>query len=620
MDLFIRVKHLRQFLVCLTLFTFGGGLFAQMVPNAPVKNFKLPRFGDDGFTQWVLQGERGIYDSEAQVRVEGMALRVYSGDERMALELSLDSPEATIRLQENRAFSEEPILIEGTNFEISGTGWEWLGDPKEIRVAADSRVAFAQTISGGTGSTSGEIRQTRISSDQLLLRTTPTEYRFEFTGEVSAASSDWWLTSEHLLALADAPQGEANRESAAAGQIDSVRQITATEKVVFRQGDRTVRAKEAEFFTEERRAVLRGTPAIEVPGAYLTGETVESQAGEIVIRGEPDGGRAQMILMDTGGLGLEGAGALSSETIVLADTIRLRELVQVHEFLFEGRVEVLSGNVQLNADNLTVIADRAPMPEAADAAPDAVRLGRVSEMRAMGSVRIERSGQIATSDQVIFQPEKSRAVLSGSPRITNGTAIINGHTMELEPKLAVVRGVVGAPLQVELPVLPDLGFAESSEGVSTPTSETVGNVAPNATFIQSQTLRMEERPEGTRFRFSDSVAVAGNNLVLSCERMDVITVPEHAASAGAAGKLIIERIEAFNDLKIEQAGRVARAGRGTIFPSEGRLVLEENAVVTDARGQVSGHRLTLFQGQRRAIVEGGGPDGERARITLPGFE
>jgi len=32
---------------------------------------------------------------------------------------------------------------------------------------------------------------------------------------------------------------------------------------------------------------------------------------------------------------------------------------------------------------------------------------------------------------------------------------------------------------------------------------------------------------------------------------------------------------------------------------------------------VSGHRMTLLQGERRAIVEGGGPDGERARITLP---
>ncbi len=71
-------------------------LQAQMTPSAPVQNFRLPRFGDNGYTQWVLQGGKGIYDSAEQIRIEEMALRVYSGDERMALEMTMDSPEATL--------------------------------------------------------------------------------------------------------------------------------------------------------------------------------------------------------------------------------------------------------------------------------------------------------------------------------------------------------------------------------------------------------------------------------------------------------------------------------------------------------------------------------------------
>ena len=50
---------------------------------------------------------------------------------------------------------------------------------------------------------------------------------------------------------------------------------------------------------------------------------------------------------------------------------------------------------------------------------------------------------------------------------------------------------------------------------------------------------------------------------------------------------------------------------------ESKVVLEGSAVVQDADGRVAGHRITLLQGQRRAIVEGGGPAGARARITLP---
>ena len=61
-----------RFLSILVLGGLIGSLFGQMAPNAPVKNFRLPRFADNGYTQWVLQGARGIYDSEEQVRVEGM--------------------------------------------------------------------------------------------------------------------------------------------------------------------------------------------------------------------------------------------------------------------------------------------------------------------------------------------------------------------------------------------------------------------------------------------------------------------------------------------------------------------------------------------------------------------
>ena len=103
-----------QFLVIFILTSVITTLFGQMTPNAPVKNFRLPRFGANGFTDWVLQGARGLYDGEEQVRVEGMSMRVYSGDQRMALELSMDSPWATLRLEENHAYSDDTIEIIGT--------------------------------------------------------------------------------------------------------------------------------------------------------------------------------------------------------------------------------------------------------------------------------------------------------------------------------------------------------------------------------------------------------------------------------------------------------------------------------------------------------------------------
>ena len=50
-----------RFLTVSLIFCVTASLYSQMTPIAPIKNFRLPRFGDNGYTQWMLQGEQGIY-------------------------------------------------------------------------------------------------------------------------------------------------------------------------------------------------------------------------------------------------------------------------------------------------------------------------------------------------------------------------------------------------------------------------------------------------------------------------------------------------------------------------------------------------------------------------------
>lgn len=606
------------------LCSLTASLFGQMTPNAPIRNFRLPRFADNGYTQWVLQGERGIYDSEEQVRVEGMAMRVYSADERMALELSMDSPEATLRLQENRGFSDSPIKIVGANFKISGVGWEWSGETKEIVVKYDTVVTFTQGIAGAFvdgGEATEAGGKTEIQSERLVLRTTEEEYYFEFTGSVRAVSDEMDLRSEQLIALADAPEArDKELPTAAPGELDSIRQIIARDDVTIVQAGKTVKADEAEFFPREQRANLSGAASVETQGAYLSGETIRSRSGEIVIAGAEDKGRAQMILIETGGLGIQGASALSSETIVLADTITMREEAAENHFLFAGSVEVMSGAVQMTAADMTIIAQKG-VADVQTAADSELKVGEVKSIVADGGVRIEQSGQIATGEEVTFYPAEERAVLTGQPKVTNGEAVVTGQTMELKPKLAVIRGEAGDPVVVRMPEMPDLGYEAFTLSVGTEPVEPkpASEVKPQETVVTSHLLRMIEEPERTLFRFTESVEVAATNLDATCDRLDVIT--QEAAKPGPDAKtpLELQRIEAHDNVAITQTGRTATANKAFILPKEGKVILEGKAVVLDDRGKVAGHRMTLLQGQRRAIVEGGGPEGERARITLPGL-
>ena len=639
-------------------------LQAKMTPSAPIQNFRLPRFADNGYTQWVLQGGKGIYDSAEQVRIEAMALRVYSGDERMALEMTLDSPEATVRIQENRAISDGPIEIVGANFKVSGVGWVWDGLTKTIQVNFDVVVEFTQ----GMGESLSVARvpepgakTTEIHSGRLVLQTTEEMYRFEFSQSVHVLSGDLDLKSDVLIAIADAPEGRQSGAPAVggAGQLDAVRQVIARDQVVIEQGQRVLRAGHAEFLLREQRASFSGTPQIQTAGGYLSGATIHSREGEVVVTGGGDAGRAQMIVSQAGGLGIRGGDALSDETIVLADTITMRELETENRFVFDGSVEVMSGPVQLRSQALTLLAEHSTGSKRESASDDAARIGEVRQVIAEGGVRIEQEGQVATSRKVVFYPQEERAELIGDPRVSNREAIVVGEHMQLKPGLAIVEGGRDGLIEVILPVLPDLGYQrlEQSEVAANSGASAdlpVPAVATSSeTVIQARALHMIEVPwrlehvdgksEGRdfhceddalkymkrnnlkeddytlapgymMFRFSESVAVTATNLDASCARLEVIAREQSTTSDG---RLQVEQIQAFDGVQIRQSGRVARGDQATILPIAGKVILEGNAVVTDERGRVSGHRMTLLQGERRAIVEGGGPSGARAKVTLP---
>ncbi len=595
-----------------------------MTPNAPIKNFRLPRFGDNGYTQWMLQGDQGIYDRDEQVNVKQMAMRIYSGDERMALELSMNSLQGTLLLQENRGYSESPIAIVGANFKISGIGWKWSGDTKEIIVKQDAVVKFTQGIAGafvniGETKTDGDLSGTEIHSDHLLLRTTKEEYYFEFTGNVHAVSDQMDLKTETLIALADVPKGRAGSGSKLApSELDSIRQIIARDDVTIIQSGKTINADEAEFFPREQLVNLSGAASVDMRGAYLSGETIRSQSGEIEIAGTKAAGRAQMILIETGGLGILGASALSSDTIILADTITMREKPTENHFLFKGSVEVMSGAIQMRSARMTVISNKVDQTKTTEAEDLDLKVGEVKNIVASGGVRIEQNGQVATGGQVTFYPADERAVLTGDPKVINGEAIATGYTMELKPKLAIISGEADDPVIVRLPEMPDLGYVAFTPTSAAEPMPKVQNET-EATIVTSQLLRMIEEPKQTLFRFNEDVQVTATNLDTTCERLEVIAIEKAIATADTKNTLELQRIEAHENVVIKQTGRISTAKKAIFLPKEGKVVLEGSAVVKDEQGRAAGHRMTLFQGQGRAIVEGGGLEGERARVTLPGM-
>jgi lipopolysaccharide export system protein LptA len=323
-----------------------------------------------------------------------------------------------------------------------------------------------------------------------------------------------------------------------------------------------------------------------------------------------------MRIKQVGGLGIQGASSMGEVTSVHADHIRMEQVTDHHHFAFTGSVDVQSGPLQLKSDSMTVTSRHAVDVGSDDAR--SMQVGAVQQLIAKGDVQIDRNGQRATSDEAFFYPQTGRAKLFGNPIINRQEVQLRGAQMELLEGEAIVRGGPEEDqlVEVTLPTLPNLGYPSVAVDPQQPTERLAAN-EQRPTLVRSESLRMSEAGDLTIFKFDKSVAVSATNLEASCQRMDVFTENNNANAGDASlmDQFEVRRIEAFDTVRIEQEGRLATANAATIVPALGRLTLEGDAVVVDDSGRVSGHRVTVSQGQRRAIVEAG--EGQRARVTLP---
>ena len=134
--------------VALGLILFGVIAFAQ-TPNAPITNFKLPLFNDEGYRTGYLRGEQGIYVSDNEIRILGMELNQYSGDERDAVIGTMESPEALFRIDQNKrrsAAGPGSIKLENDSFVLTGEDWIWQENGNQLVINKKVKIVIFDAI------------------------------------------------------------------------------------------------------------------------------------------------------------------------------------------------------------------------------------------------------------------------------------------------------------------------------------------------------------------------------------------------------------------------------------------------------------------------------------------
>lgn len=146
-----RIQRLALFFpiaLCAGGFPGTTGLEAQMTPDAPIENFRLPMFGDDGYRIWDLRGDEAIYVSADRIDVHGMRLRVFSGGPEEHVDSLIESPEARVLIDRNEARGENGIRVTGDNHEATGKEWTWERDDNRILIKSNVRVTFDEELEG----------------------------------------------------------------------------------------------------------------------------------------------------------------------------------------------------------------------------------------------------------------------------------------------------------------------------------------------------------------------------------------------------------------------------------------------------------------------------------------
>ena len=136
------------------------------------------------------------------------------------------------------------------------------------------------------------------------------------------------------------------------------------------------------------------------------------------------------------------------------------------------------------------------------------------------------------------------------------------------------------------------------------------------TVITSQNLDMQSTDDESTFLFTGLVTVTGNNIKLTCDRLEAVTVrtqkdilrDKDKTSLGQVGKF--KSLLATGRVRIEQGDRVATCGRAVVLPGEEKITLTEDPMVRDGEATAVGEKISLLRGERRAIID-------KARITLP---
>ncbi len=111
---------------------------AQFSSPAPVKNFSLPFFNDEGFHTMLVRGREASLTNPQRIGLTDMTLTLFSGEEDQKVDTVILSPAAFVLPNEQKVTG--PTLVRLVRDDLELTGEDWIYDHPAQKIIIQKRA------------------------------------------------------------------------------------------------------------------------------------------------------------------------------------------------------------------------------------------------------------------------------------------------------------------------------------------------------------------------------------------------------------------------------------------------------------------------------------------------
>lgn len=119
---------------------------AKLDSTAPVKNFRLPTFTNEGFRRTMLRAEEARLPDPTRIELVEMELTLFNGRLDEAIDAMLAAPSATFLPEKLLASGAETVRLERLDLTVTGADWSYDHPARRIVINRDAHIILRAPI------------------------------------------------------------------------------------------------------------------------------------------------------------------------------------------------------------------------------------------------------------------------------------------------------------------------------------------------------------------------------------------------------------------------------------------------------------------------------------------